>query len=50
MKFLRQYIEAMIDIDDNDGAKLTALFSKKEYVKGDMNTSQPKRSTSSYKK
>jgi len=36
MKFLRQYIEAMIEIDDNDWAKLTALFSKKEYAKGDM--------------
>jgi len=36
MKFLRQYIEAMIDIDDNDWEKVTALFSKKEYAKGDM--------------
>jgi len=35
MKFLRQYIEAMIDIDDNDWAKVTALFSKKEYQKGE---------------
>jgi len=36
MKFLRQYIEAMIEIDDSDWAKVTALFSKKEYAKGDM--------------
>jgi len=35
MKFLRQYIEAMIELDDNDWQKVTALFSKKEYTKGE---------------
>jgi len=35
MKFLRQYIEAMIELDDNDWQKVTALFSKKEYAKGE---------------
>jgi len=34
MKFLRQYIEAMIEIDDNDWQKVTTLFTKKEYAKG----------------
>ncbi|MBA1420584.1 MAG: Crp/Fnr family transcriptional regulator [Epsilonproteobacteria bacterium] len=36
MKFLRQYIEAMIEIDDNDWQKVTALFTKKEYHKDEI--------------
>jgi len=36
MKFLRQYIESMIEINDNDWEKVTALFRRKEYAKGDM--------------
>ena len=35
MKFLRQYIEAMIEIDDNEWNKVTSLFTKKEYAKGE---------------
>jgi len=34
MTFLRQYIEAMISIDESDWEKVTALFTKKEYAKG----------------
>ncbi|HGZ70801.1 MAG TPA: Crp/Fnr family transcriptional regulator [Nitratifractor sp.] len=34
MKFLRQYVESMIEIDDNEWNKVTSLFTKKEYTKG----------------
>ena len=34
MNLLRQYIENMIDIDENDWNKVTTLFTKKEYIKG----------------
>ena len=34
MKFLRQYVEAMIEIDENDWSKVTSLFTKKTYAKG----------------
>ncbi|MCF6244649.1 MAG: Crp/Fnr family transcriptional regulator [Sulfurovum sp.] len=34
MQFLRQYIEAMIEIDDNDWKKVKILFTKKKFNKG----------------
>jgi len=34
MKFLRQYIESMIEIDEEDWAKVTALFTRHEYAGG----------------
>ena len=34
MQFLKQYIEAMIEIDENDCHKVTSLFTKKDYAKG----------------
>ncbi|HFU77476.1 MAG TPA: Crp/Fnr family transcriptional regulator [Epsilonproteobacteria bacterium] len=34
MKFLRQYVEAMIDLDNNDWDKVTSLFTQKKYAKG----------------
>ena len=34
MTFLKQYVEAMIEIDESDWEKVTALFTKKEYAKG----------------
>jgi len=35
MNFLRQYIETMIEIDEGDWDKVTALFARKEYRKGE---------------
>ena len=36
MTYLRQYIESMIPIDDADWQKVTALFTRREYARGDM--------------
>ncbi|MCB4780984.1 MAG: Crp/Fnr family transcriptional regulator [Sulfurovum sp.] len=35
MQFLRQYIESMIEIDDDEWQMVQALFTKKEYKKGE---------------
>ncbi len=35
MKYLRAYIESMIEIDEEEWQSVTALFTKKEYKKGD---------------